>query len=251
MLRAPCPPADPYRRRECPPPWAQTLPAPSSACLPGEELTGRGAEAPGTLRRPPQAPVPPSAMTPRMSVPIARAGCNPHHSRGSALSEQTGPLCSRGSISQHPVAHTPSTPDPCFSKTQLPNGLLLAPAMPVQHPRVLRKGLCPAGLCGDVRMEPSASVEQTQLSPSLVLTPATTARQAGSTRRQYLLCPSQDLPESEPPPDPAPGRKAAALRLHTTNPLVSPPRPSHLHVHLHHFSCCGRHGSPSAKRTPT
>lgn len=101
MLRAPCPPADPYRRRECPPPWAQTLPAPSSACLPGEELTGRGAEAPGTLRRPPRAPVPPSAMTPRMSVPIASAGCNPHHSRGSALSEQTGPLCSRGSISQH------------------------------------------------------------------------------------------------------------------------------------------------------
>lgn len=74
-------------------------------------------------------------------------------------------------------------------------------------------------------MEPSASGDQTQLSLSWVLTPATTARQAGSTRRQHLLlCPSQDLPESEPPPDPTPGRKAAALRLHTTNPLVSPPR---------------------------
>ena len=132
VLRAPCPPADPdLLHRECPPPQAQTLPAPSSACLPEEELAGRGAKALGTPRRPPWAPVPPDTAA-HCHSPSPAQGAIPQHSRGSALSEQTGPLCPRGSISQHPVAHTRSTPDPCFSKKQLPDGLLLTSAVPVQ-----------------------------------------------------------------------------------------------------------------------
>ena len=117
----------------------------------------------------------------------------------------------------------PASPIPVSPRSSCQTGCCSPRPFLSNNPRFLRKGLCPAGFHGGVRMETSALGEQTQLSPSSVLTPGTTAREAGSTRGQHLpLCSSQDLQASEPSPDSTLGRNAATPKASCHKPAGLP-----------------------------